>query len=216
MPRPILIAAAALFALSLTHRLAAAESSWDLIYTDHLDLTLCSNGCGITLAGEDFALLVNTGAEDIQGTDFFAATFEVTPSSPEIRLLPFVNNPGPAITPIHPAEALGGVTAFGDAFIGPNDVLLTRLLPGETLHNTYGLQVLAFIVGRSGLSSFEGPVHFDIKMTMGGRVAQFPIDADVHLGDFRLLFPSAARVSSVPIATPATSVSWGRIKAQYH
>jgi hypothetical protein len=55
-------------------------------------------------------------------------------------------------------------------------------------------------------------------MTMGGRFAQFRIDAEMHLGNVRearLLFPSAARVSSVPIETPANHLTWGRLKSMY-
>jgi len=55
-------------------------------------------------------------------------------------------------------------------------------------------------------------------MTMGGNVAHFTIIANVTLGapgEFAISFPSAARVSSVPIATPARTTTWGAIKTLY-
>jgi hypothetical protein len=121
--------------------------------------------------------------------------------------------------PIHPHEALGSVRSLSNGAVGPNDVLLTLLAPGETHYNP-GLQVLTFTLGRTEMSStpVEGPVHFDVRMTMGGRFARFRIDAEMHLGDVRyarLLFPSAARVSSVPIGTPANHLTWGRLKSMH-
>jgi hypothetical protein len=188
---------------------ARAASTWDLIYTDHIVVTLCNNGCGITLAGADFALLVNTGASNLDAATVFGATFSATSSTPDLLLLPFVNDPGPVITPILPGEAVGSVLA------GTNQVLLTKVLPGETFRNAAGLQFLAFQIERTGTNSYVGPVVFDVTMLMGGYMAMFTIRADVGLGESAILFPSAARVTAVPVATPARPTTWGTLKRLY-
>jgi hypothetical protein len=198
MPRrlrlPVLIAA--LCAIPLAS--PARSATFDVIYTDRVDVTLCSNGCGITLAGAGFALVVNKGTTDIDGSTFFGATFTASSSNPAMVLYPFINNPGPPVAPIHPNEAVGSVL--------PSNAVLTSLIhPGETFRNTAPLQVLAFQIERTGTSTFAGPVAFDVTMTMGAEIAHFTIFANVMLGDFAISFPSAARVSSVPLATPTVS-----------
>jgi len=135
----------------------ARAAHWDLIYVDHFDVTLCDNGCGITLAGQDFGILVNTGSVDLTDADLFNTTFTVQSSTPAITLLPFINNPGPPIAPIHPGEAAGSVSSFLNG-----SVLLTQLLPAEIYHNTTPLQFIAFEIGR--VQAFNGPARFDVVM----------------------------------------------------
>jgi hypothetical protein len=208
-----LLAPVILVAASLAPSLASASASaWDLIYADRIDVTLC-DGCGITLAGKDFGLLVNTGATDILAPELFGATFSVVSSRPEITLAPFINNPGPPVAPIHPGEAVGSVIASDDEVAGSNAVLLTRLLPGEVHRNTAPLQLIAFQVARAG--GYQGPVRFDVTMVMGALVAYFTINADVHLGSHAIAFPGAARVSALPVATPVMRRTWGEIKTRY-
>jgi len=189
----------------------AHAATFDLIYTDRMDVTLCPNGCGITVTGDSYALLVNKGATDIGAAELFGTTFTYTSSQPEMVLVPFINNPGPPVAPIHPNEAVGSATsALG---------LLTPLLhPGETLRNTAPLQVLAFEIERTGINNFAGPVVFNVTMTMGTDVAHFTVLANVTLGgpsEFVLAYTHATRVSSVPLATAANVTSWGAIKKLY-
>jgi hypothetical protein len=94
-------------------------------------------------------------------------------------------------------------------------VLTSLVHPGEIFRNTQPLQVIAFQIERTGTSTFAGPVSFDVTMTMGDAVAHFTIFANVTLGDFAISFPSAARVSSAPLATPTVQTTWGSLKARY-
>jgi hypothetical protein len=192
----------------------AATSPWDLIYADRLDLSLCGNVCGIYTNGLDVALLVNTGSSTISGDVLAGATFTVRSSRPEIGMRLYVSDPGPPMTPILPGEAIGSVVE-GDLFTGPNDILLGQLRPSETHHNTSGRKVLSIGVARTGFNDFEGPVHFDVEMTLGGSTAKFAIDADVRLGDFRLEFARAARVAAASEISPVARASWGQVRARY-
>jgi hypothetical protein len=209
-PRPLpaaLVALLCVFALASPSRSAA----FDLIYTDHVDLTLPESGVGMTLADFGFGLVINKGATDIGAAEFFATEFTVVSSCPEMALWPFVNDPGIAVAPIHPNEAVGSVQA-------PNSVLTSLLVPGETLRNTQPLQVIAFMIERTWPGAYVGPVSFAVTMTMGDAVAHFTIHADVlpsESGEFAISFPSAARVSSESTTTPAATNTWGALKALY-
>src|SRR5690242_2549542 len=84
----------------------AAAGPFDVILADSIDLTLCQ-GCGITLAGLDYGLIVNTGTQDITLADLDGATFSVSATRPDIVLFPFINIPNPVIVgAIHPGEAM--------------------------------------------------------------------------------------------------------------
>ena len=192
--------------------LPAHAATFDLIYADHLQVTTFSSNTGFTLAGADIGLVVNKGATNIDGPEFFGATFAAASSNPLVQAIPFINNPGPPIMPVLPNQAIGSVDA-------ENNVLTTKLVPGETLHNTSPSGVITIqVVYPPG---FAGSVAFNISMTMGANVAHYTILADFTLGgasfsDFRIVFASAARVSSVPLATPAQATTWGAIKRLYH
>lgn len=200
-------------ALVLLLTLAAAPRAhavpFDLIYADQFDVTLCSNGCGITLAGADFGLIVNKNPFDITGTQMYSVVFSVQSSTPDLQLLPFINNPGGTDpTPIHPNEAVGSTTSG----YPNNTVLLGKVLPGEVHRNPHS-QFIAFEINRIG--GYIGPVVFQVTMTMGGDVAHFTMLANAHGGDFNIAFTHAARVSSVPLATAAKPMSWGAVKLLY-
>jgi hypothetical protein len=185
----------------------ADASTFDLIYADTLNVTIDPYEDGFTLAGNDIGLVVNTGTNDISGSAFFATQFTATSSNPAVRIYPFINNPGLEITPILPHQALGSVGNY-------NSVLLTKLLPGETLHNTAPLQVIA--IGASFPVGFSGRVHFDLTMQMGAEFAQYGITMNfVQSTAPDLAFASAARVSSMPGLTPTQLTSWGRLKSLY-
>jgi len=64
----------------------ARSASFDLIYTDHVKVTLCQ-ACGITLVGNGFALVVNRGASNIEGPELFSTSFTSTSSRPETKVL---------------------------------------------------------------------------------------------------------------------------------
>ena len=193
---------------------AAATSAWDLIYADRLELTLCDNVCGIYTNGLDVALLVNTGNANITGVDLAGAKFTIQSSRPEIGMRLYVDDPGAPMTPLPPGEAIGSVVA-GDAFTGPNDILLGKLGPTEIHRNTSGVKVLSIGVQRRGFNTYQGPVRFDVEMTLGGSTARFAIDANVRLGDFRLEFARAARVRAASEVSPVARASWGEVRARY-
>ena len=181
-------------------------AQFDFIYTDSIDVTLCI-GCGITLAGLDFGLLVNTSDNPISDSEFNSAVFTAVSSVPGISLDPFINDPGAPIGPILPGEAVGSVTEG-------NEVLLTRLLPGETHRNTFPRQVIAFMIDRDS-TLFEGEVRFDVTLEMLDEVATFRIIANLSLGPHDISFRSADRVSSQVIPTTTASMSWGQLKAAF-
>ena len=195
-------------ALSLAAIAPARAAHFDFIYYDHYDLTLCLNGCGITLAGEDFGLIVNKGLTDINGPEFFATSFTVQSSEPSITLTPFINNPGPAVTPIHPNEAMGS----GGPVLG--SLLPALIQPGETYRDTSPFQVITFEVQRTS-GSYAGPVTFNVTMKVGSEIASFTLHFDVHVGPHAIGFLSAARVSSQSGPTAVNRVTWGKLKASY-
>ena len=202
------VAGAVPFALALALLGSPARAAtFDFICADRLEVTTYPSNVGFTLSGTDIGLVVNKGASDIGAAEFFGATFTSSSSNPAVTASPFINNPGPAITPIHPNEAIGSVSSF-------NGVLTARLLPGETLHNTAPLQVIS--LGLSYPPGFSGQVMFNLGVTMGGEVAHYTILVNFTFGqDFAIAFPSAARTSSVPLATPARATTWGAIKKLY-
>ena len=181
----------------------APAHAWDFIYVDQMDVTLCNNGCGITLAELGWGLIVNTGTSNIDACELFATTYESASTNPDFRLTPFINNPqNPPIPPILPDEAVGR----GDP------MFLALLQPGETHRETFH-QFIAFQVDRLGLSN--GPVNFFVSMFMGGERAQFIVRANFTSGPHAISFSHAARVSSVPLPTATQNTTWGKIKAIY-
>ena len=189
----------------------AASGPFDLVFVDNFDVTLCS-GCGITLAGLDYALLVNTGTTDITLDDLRAAQFSVVSSQPEISLHAFINIPNEEIVgAIHPGEAMGSVMTG-------NELLLDPLKPGETLRNLPEMQFMAFQIERLVGSSYEGPVTFDIHMSMRDYELDYRLNAEVHEGDHAIMFLTATRAvrkSALLAATPARSSTWGELKRRY-
>ena len=174
---------------------SALAAPYDLIYTDRFDVTLCENGCGITLAGCDFAVLVNTGTAPITEAEMRTARFNSVSSESTITLFPFLNIYTSFIPPLEPGHARGAVC--------PSNAFLTSLLlPGEVFENIQGNQFLSFNISRINGGTFEGPVTFDCTMDMGSFRATFRIEATVHLGPHALEFQHGARVQSVPGPPP--------------
>jgi hypothetical protein len=199
----------------------ASARPYDIIYVDSFDVTLCS-GCGITLAGLDYALLVNTGPSDITLEELRSATFTAESSQPGIKLIAFLNIPNDQIVgAVRPREAMGSI------WPGGNEMLLDQLQPGETLRDLSGMQFMAFQISRvhTGDSTsvpmdddYEGPVDFQVLMSMGGYEARFSLHANVHRGDHQIMFLTATRSlreKAVLGATPVRSTTWGKIKQIY-
>jgi hypothetical protein len=186
----------------------AHSATFDFIYADRIEVTTYPSNVGFTLAGTDFGLVVNKGITNIDGPEFFGTLFSASSSNPAVTMHPFINNPGPPIMPVLPNQAIGSVSPY-------NTILTTKLLPGETLHNTYDYQVISMQVDYP--PHFSGSAAVDITMTMGGNLAHYTILLNFTAGsDFNLVLPSAARVSSVPLATAAKPTTWGALKALYH
>ena len=176
--------------------------AWDFIFFDQMNVTLCNNGCGITLAEGGWALLVNTGTTNITASELFGASYEVVSTNPDFSLSPFINNPGQPVAPILPNEAVGNNWPELAALVEPGEAI--RLIP---------FQFLAFSVFRNGLSN--GPVDFYVAMVMGGERANFIVHANFTSGPHDIAFTHALRVSSVPLPTPVAHTTWGKIKAIY-
>jgi len=185
--------AAALLAV-LVAAPSALAAPYDLIYTDRMDVTLC-NGCGITLAGCDFGVLVNTGSAPITEAEIRTARFTVVSSESTITLFPFLNIYSSVFPTLEPGHARGAV-CFENAFLS------SFVLPGEVFENIQGNQFVAFNISRFNDSAYEGPVTFDCTMDMGSFRATFRIEATVHLGQHNLIFQHGARVQSVPGPPP--------------
>ena len=181
---------------------SARAAPYDLIYTDRMDVTLCENGCGITLAGCDFALLVNTGSTPISEAEMRTARFTAVSSESTITLSPFLNIYASFVPALEPGHARGAVCPSDDDILTSNAFLTTFLLPGEIFENIQGNQFLAFTISRVGTSTYEGPVTFDCTMDMGGFRANFRIEATLHLGAPAIDFQHGARVQSVPGPPP--------------
>ena len=178
---------------------------WDFIYVDQMDVTLCYQ-CGLTLTKLGWGLLVNTGTENIEDSELFAATYDVIGSHPEIELTPFINDLGKGfITPVLPHEAVGSI-------IEGNELLLEELLPGE-MHRNTPYQLIAFQIDRMG--GKDGPVSFEVTMTMTEERAIFTVNANITNGPHEIHFTHAARTSSHPVPVAVTNTSWGKIKAIY-
>jgi hypothetical protein len=178
----------------------AHAGPYDVILADGADVTLCF-GCGIVLAGLDYGLLVNTGTSDITLDDLMSARFSVTSTNPAIVLYPFINIPNPQIVgAVHPGEAMGSI-------ISGNQLLLPLLKPGETLRNLSGLQFMAYQIERPGVDPYEGPVDFDVIMSLAGYLARFTIHAEVHLGQHQIIFTHATRVTASPGTLPSIDCS---------
>jgi len=183
---------------------AASAATFDLIWPDRIDVTTYPGNVGFAT---DYALVVNKGLTNIEAAEFFGTSFTATSSNSAVTAYAFINNPGPAITPILPNEAIGSVAGF-------NSVLTSKLLAGESFHNTTPMAVNWIHVDYP--PGFSGSVVLDLTMTMGGNVAYYQILANFTLGsEFAISIPSAARVSSRPIPTAAKSATWGAIKRLY-
>lgn len=183
----------------------ATAATFDLIWADHLIVT--NPGIAGFSLSIDVALIVNKGPADITSSELSATTIRSSSSDPAVMIFAANENAGPLITPIHPNEAAGNVSAF-------NDVLTTKLLPDETLHDLAGGPVFSFLMRFP--TTFLGSVVLDFTMTVGANQAQYSMLVDFVSGSsFTVAFPSASRVSSVPLATLAVPTTWGRLKSLY-
>jgi hypothetical protein len=206
-PHRLAVTLFALFVWSI-HVTPARAGGWDLIYTDHFDLTWPDESAGIALGVNSFALLVNTSAEAMPLETVWANRFTVTSSRSDVSLSLGLNGDNPLGGPVQTGEAMGNVGTL-------TAVLLSQIRPDETLRNTAPLQFFFFQVHK-GTGPVEGPAVFDVVWEMGGYVAHFSISAELRRGfPYDLAFPSAARVTAVPVATPARTTTWGMIKRLY-
>lgn len=203
-----------LFVVSLaivTLASAASAATFDLIWADRINVTTFPQNVGFSTGANDIALVVNKGVTDMGAAEFFGATFTVTTSNPAVQAYPFILNAASHLMPIHPNEAFGNIT-------GLNGVLTSKILAGETLHNTSPYVVMT--LGANYPEGFVGSVVFDFTMTIGGNVAHYSMLATFTAGsnssDFAITFPSAARVSSTSIPTTVKPTTWGAIKKLYH
>ena len=194
---PFLILAALAFTT------AAHAGSFDLIYTDRIDVTTYPLNSGLS-NGNSIALIVDTGSADLGPSDLSSISFQVSSSSPSVDFSASVLNVG-LVSPVHPNEAVG---------TAPTGPMLARLLPGETARDVFPIGLFWF--GANYPTGFTGSAVADVKMTMGDQQVEYLVQVNFTLGSsFAISYPSARRVSSVPLATPALSTTWGAIKTLY-
>jgi len=197
----------------------AHASRFDFIVADQITMKAPLADWGITLAGTDFALLVNKGTAALTADDLGAADFTVegVPEWPDTtsetinpRLLPGLNpayfwNAG--VPPVAVNEAVGSTTAW-------NTVLPPLVQPGETLRNT-GTQFLYFEL--RGLGNSPGEVRFDVRLRMGDDEVLFPMFVTlIDDPSYEIVFTHATRYTSVPVgSTAAQNTTWGQLKKLY-
>ena len=195
--------AVALATLSFTA--VAFADSFDFIYADSIDVVSMPGQSGFNY-GNDIAMLVNTRSTNIENAEFFGATFVATTSDPLVDAHPFVNEPGPPVTPILPDEAVGTIL--------PGSPLLAKVLPGETVRNTYPLQIYGLIVNYP--PGYVGTVVLYITMTMGAERAEYFTLINIQQGaDFAISVAHADRAHSQSFPTAARASTWGAIKKLY-
>src|SRR5262245_54608045 len=169
----------------------AHAGRFDVIMIDRPVFMLCG-GCGIWLSGADFALIANTGTQDISDADLLNTTFFVRTSSPEIEATAFSNIYRPAVGPVRPGEVVGRVQPI-------NQIMLQMVEPGETFRNNgplFGLQVYA-------TQNFDGPVLIEVQMQIGDHMYVNAITADVRLAGYAdVTINAAGRGTANPVTTP--------------
>ena len=182
----------------------AQAGRFDVIMIDRPVFQLCG-GCGIWLSGADFALIANTGTQDISDAELLNTTFFVRTSSPEIEATAFSNIYRPVVGPVHPGEVVGRVQPI-------NQIMLQMLDPGEVFRNNgplFGLQVYAN-------QPYDGPVSIEVQMRIGDYLYVNVITADVRLNFYSdVTINAAGRGTANPVTTPTGKTTWGAIKATY-
>ena len=202
-----------LLAATLSCVQATAADRFDLIYSDHIVQNCgASNGthaCGFSLCCDSFGIIINTGSSNITAEDLMAATFTAAASAPGFHLVPYVaQDLWRYYCPILPGEAVGSVDAY-------NAALPSLILPTEVFHNEPGMLILGLYLGHFEEQVSQGPITFDVTMSMSGLQVRFPITYKaLTAATPGLSRPTAARVSSSSV-TPAPPATWGRLKALY-
>lgn len=197
----------------------AQAARFDFIYADQITMRAPLSGWGITLAGQDFGLIVNKGTASLGADELYAAVFSVegVPVWPDTlspmidpHLMPGINSGylyHPSFSPIQPDEAVGSVGSF-------NGVLTTLVGPGETFRNSSPAQFIYFEMGGTGNS--PGIVRFNVHLLIGEDHVEFPIFVTlIDSPDYSIQFDHAARVSSVSGPTAAKRSTWGKVKKLY-
>ena len=119
-------------------------------------------------------------------------------------------DPGPAVTPIRPNEAVGNTE-------DPDAGLTSRLEPNEIFRNTAPAPLFGLRVTRRG--AYEGLVTCDVTMQVGSEVASFPMNFWFRRGPNAIAFRDASRATSSPWSVPATrsgsQTTWGRLKVLF-
>src|SRR5882672_10266071 len=115
-----------LLALGVLVPSSSLAARFDFIYADQITMSAPLASWAITLAGEDFGLIVNKGGTSLSADDLFAAVFSVDgvpapPDSTSPTIDPWLRpgfNSGylyhPSFVPIQPNEAVGSVDSSND------------------------------------------------------------------------------------------------------
>ena len=208
---------ALLLALGVLLPSLARAAPFDFIYADQITMRApLEMGWGVTLAGMDFGILVNTGSSPITAQDLDEADFLVNgvPVSPGPTITPILRPVffygyylSDGFSPIAPGEGLGSV-------IAENTLLTALIAPNETFRNSSPAAFIMFQL--NGTNNEPGVVRFDIRLIMGAFQADFPIFVtliDTH--EAGIEFTHATRVSGVAGPTPVKSTTWGSLKRLY-
>ena len=196
--------AAVLVLTGLATAAPALAGPFDVIMIDRPVFMLCG-GCGLRLAGADFALIINTGAEDISDQDLLDATVEVRSSAPQIEMAIFPNTFRGPVGPVRPREAVGRVVPI-------NQIMLQMVESGETFRNAGTI----FLLDIYAHETYDGPVSFEVAMTIDDHRYYNTIIADVRSNWYAdMSINAAGRGSAVPVKTPVQPTTWGAIKKTY-
>ncbi len=177
-----------------------ANASFDFIYTDDMDVSLCE-GCGITTSFGSFGLIANTDTKDIVLSDINYGDFRVISATPSVEgfYLNLFSNQMEVYFPIKPGEVIGGVT-------DENSILLNLVQNGETFRDVAPYQFLGLNIQRNTGNTYVGYVNFDLTIEMAGEIATFQTHTDMQLGTPSVNIISGARVSSTVVPEPISSI----------
>ncbi|MFN8587614.1 MAG: hypothetical protein U0704_07395 [Candidatus Eisenbacteria bacterium] len=192
---------------------AALAQQFDFIYSDRAEAAIC-DGCGIMLAEQGYAVLVNTGPVPITVAQMEAAVFHATSNVPGVEMGALLNNWGPTFTDLAPGHARGPAIPL----------FLPLLLPGEVLEDTQlpppGHQFLAYWILRDPGNTYVGPVTFHVTLDLAGQWVEYTIVVNLTFNppgnDPGVTFTHATRASSTFPPLPARHTTWGAVKSTHH
>ena len=191
---------------------ATGVDRFDLIIFNHDQVQTFANLGGDFAIVHEGGMLVNTGTQPITALDLIRPPVTVTKDNPQSPVQYSLSVMVDELTPIMPGEAV----LCGDA---DSDMVRQLLQPGETLRSVCPTHTIGYSVRNLAYPGVEGPVSFQVSLSIGGQTVHFPVTFDVQrIPDPETWTPlrhaGVIRVSSdgTIAAKPTT---WGKLKVLY-